>query len=90
MSDRTCVIDMPTRNDSFIQRVELFMDGESGTWRLFLLNEKDRFECIDFSLDGLTSFRDALTRVLDDIQKHPDELNAEVRRSWEVNDTEDP
>lgn len=64
--------------------VELFLDGESGTWRLFLdVPDNERGQCIDFTLDNLRTFRDELSNVLNDIDRDPDSFNAEVRRTWE-------
>jgi hypothetical protein len=75
MSDRKSVLTLPCRGNN--QTVQLFMDGESGTWRLFL---NPSYECADFSLAELGQLRDGLTMVLIDVLTDPDAYNAETRR----------
>ena len=81
MSDRTRVIDMesrPSTKHCSADRVTLYMDGESGTWRLFV----DRRGNSDFTLDALREFHARLGNVLADIERDPDTFNAEVRMKW--------
>lgn len=80
MSDRKLVLEIDVRDGNSL---ELFMDGESGTWRLFI--EPDS-ACADLSLEALTRLRDELTRVIADIERDPDSFNAEVRKRWEDED----
>lgn len=77
MSDRKQVIELPTGTQG--ESVELFMDGESGTWRLFLIPSR---ECVDFSLSTLREFHEQLGRVIRDIERDPEGFNAEVRHQW--------
>jgi hypothetical protein len=80
VSDRTKVIDMPTGvgNDA----VQLFMDGDSGTWRLFTAVGPLVGDDVDFTLVQLVAFRDALSAVISDVERDPDAFNAEVRSQW--------
>ncbi len=81
MSDRKIVIDMQTRINKYDEedRVRLFMDGESGTWRLFVGPRGNS----DFSLATLLEFGDKLAAVLEQIERDPDGFNAEVRKTWQ-------
>lgn len=84
MSDRRCVIDMPTNARSNTGRMTLFMDGDTGTWRLFLENPENPVgQCVDLSLETLRVLTEKLRQVLMDIERQPDLFNAELRRSWE-------
>ena len=85
MSDRRCVIDLSSGVRE--QGIELFLDGECGTWRLFLTPS---FECVDFSLEALRSFHAQLSNILKDIEVDPDTFNAEIRRSWQKREDERP
>lgn len=80
MSDRKLVLEIDVCSGNSLK---LFMDGESGTWRLFIAPEH---ACADLSLEALTRLRDELTRVVADIALYPDNFNAEVRKLWEVED----
>lgn len=86
MSDRKCVIDMETRPRippfQGADRITLYMDGESGTWRLFV----DERGNSDFTLQALVEFRDRLNTVLTNIDRDPDSFNAEVRAAWAEDD----
>lgn len=86
MSDRDLVIEIdmltmesaPRRH----QKIQLFSDGESGTWRLFLGNDENPFGgCVDFSLTRLKEFYAELGRVIQEIDADPDK-NAEIRATW--------
>lgn len=78
MSDRLQVLAL-TVSTVNSGRVELFMDGQSGTWRLFLHSDADA-GCIDFTLNDLQDFHRQLSTVLTDIDTEPEENNAEVRQ----------
>jgi hypothetical protein len=94
MSDRTLVIDQSTGTAE--HHVELFMDGESGTWRLFISDavygrqiilgqectQRNILGNVDFSLEGIRLFHASLTKVLKDIESDPVSFNAEVRAKW--------
>lgn len=77
MSDRKQVIDLPLDKG---ESVELFMDGESGTWRLFI---QPGHYCVDLSLARLREFHESLNRTIRDIEADPEGFNAEVRSRWE-------
>lgn len=82
MSDRKLIMNMPSGIEA--SRVLLFMDGESGTWRMFLENEDHQvIGCVDFSLASLAMLRDKLSQVLINIERQPDEFNAELRKTWD-------
>ena len=83
MSDRTSLFKIPTGVDGL--DVELFMDGQSGTWRLFF---HPSLECVDFKLEAMRNFTNQLLMVLADIDEKPDEYNAELRLQW--NNQSDP
>lgn len=81
MSDRRKLIDMVTRirkRDSSAESVQLFMDGESGTWRLFVL-DGDGCRSVDFTLSALQTFAEELDFALAQIRNDPDGYNAELR-----------
>jgi hypothetical protein len=81
MSDRALLIQQPTGERE--RSVALFMDGDSGTWRLFLYPDHT---CIDFSLAGLRTFHVELGKVIQDIESDPEAYNAEVRRGWRIDE----
>jgi len=78
MSDRKHLFMMETGSED--DSVDLFMDGESGTWRLFI-SDPHRGN-VDFSLDGLRLFVTKLQRVVEQLEHDPDNYNAEVRKAW--------
>lgn len=81
MSDRKLVVEQSTgaRKGS----VKLFMDGDSGTWRLFTFEDDQIGGENDFTLEALRLFAANLQRVLHDIDAQPDDFNAEVRKTWD-------
>lgn len=83
MSDRKSLLNIYT-SDKQLEGVELFMDGESGTWRLFLETKDGEHPCVDFSLAALREFANRLLNILRDVESDPDAFNAEVRRSWHL------
>lgn len=77
MSDRSCLIEIGQHLQP--DSLSLVMDGESGTWRLFVGREN-----IDFSLEGLREFTKQIQRVITDIEADPETYNAELRATWNV------
>ena len=75
MSDRQKLFQFYT-NLERTQSVALYMDGESGTWRLYF--EPSR-ECVDLTLHQLWFLRNRLNLVLENIRNDPEKWNAEVR-----------
>ncbi len=96
MSDRKLVIRQSTGVNE--DHLDLFMDGETGTWRLFLsdqlkssspINGQESIQrnvlgSVDFSLEALRKFHAAMAVVLNQIESDPDGFNAEVRSKWDV------
>jgi len=80
MSDRTKLFILQTGGPDH-ESVELYMDGESGTWRLFF--ETNSGDNVDFSRQGLEAFVAALNLVVASIRTNPKEFDAELRRSWQ-------
>lgn len=82
MSDRKHVLTLDT--GVMNGTIDLYMDGESGTWRLFVNPNGAIGDDVDFTLDALRLFAAKLIQVLGDIKTQPDEFNAEIRKTWDV------
>lgn len=76
VSDRKRIIEQECLS---AERIVIFMDGESGTWRLFL---EPSFISADLSLNQLRSLAAQLGCAIRDIESDPDGFNAEVRAGW--------
>jgi hypothetical protein len=84
MSDRRLVIELSPLEDGHSLR--LIMDGETGTWRLFIETAEaipaglgEFIAEVELSLSDLKYLSKALGKALDDIESLPEIYNAEVR-----------
>lgn len=79
MSDRKVIISLSLENN--LSGIDLFMDGETGTWRLFLKAHGGRHDNVDFSIDELRELSRRLQSEIEKIETSPHRFNAELRRS---------
>lgn len=87
MSDREVVLEVigiPERYSHRKQRVlTMFMDGETGTWRIFIQPHDANLSSIDLAYDNLVELRDGLSRVIEDIARDPVQYDARIRATWD-------
>jgi len=84
MSDRRVVLTISGEpySDQIDRTLTVFMDGDTGTWRIFV-EPMDSHYCIDLTYSQLVELRDGLSEVIADIAKKPNDFDARVRSKWQ-------